>query len=183
MPYLLARQGDDLAASVRQLSAARVVLSGVVAIAGDDVSSQQAWLSLLIGFGVTANRRDAAAAFYVSQLGKYLPGAVWPVVAQVELGARWAAPRRVMLAAGILLLLVVTTTGILVGALLLPWSSPDGISRYWWLLALVPLATRCTPPATASVRPGHAECQDRRACAGRSCLRLRTVASVVRGLC
>ena len=76
--------------------------------------------------------------FYTSQLGKYLPGSVWPVVAQVQLGARWGAPRKVMLAASMLLLVMLTVTGILVGALLLPWSSPDGLHRYWWLLVLLP---------------------------------------------
>ena len=136
---LLARQGDTILASVRQLSAAQVVLSGAVAIPAT-MCLQQAWRSLLTGFGVAADRRDAAAAFYVSQLGKYVPGAVWPVVVQVELGARWSVPRRVMLTVGLQLILVVTTSGILIGSLLLPWSSPSGISRYAWLLALVPVA-------------------------------------------
>jgi glycosyltransferase 2 family protein len=135
--YLVSRQTDDLAAAVRQLSASRVVLSALAAIGGT-VCIQRLWLALLTGFGVRAGRRDAAEVFYVSQLGKYVPGSVWPVLAQIQLGDRWGAPRRVMLGANMLLLVVVTTTGILVGGLLLPWSSPDGLRRYWWLLALLP---------------------------------------------
>jgi hypothetical protein len=146
---LLAQQGDTILASVRQLSATQVVLSGAVAVPAT-MCLQQAWRSLLTGFGVAADRRDAAAAFYVSQLGKYLPGAVWPVVVQVELGARWSVPRRVMLTVGLQLILVVTTSGILIGSLLLPWSSPSGISRYAWLLALVPLALVALHPRLLS---------------------------------
>ena len=53
--------------------------------------------------------------FFVSQLGKYLPGSVWPVLAQMEFGRRWGAPRRTMLAANVLLLAMVTATGLVVG--------------------------------------------------------------------
>ncbi len=135
--FLLFRQVDDLASAVRQLSASRVGVSAAAAMAGT-VCIQRLWFALLTGYGVHAVRRDAAEVFYVSQLGKYVPGSVWPMLAQVQLGLRWGAPRRVMLGANILLLVVVTTTGILVGSLLLPWSSPDGLRRYWWLLALLP---------------------------------------------
>ncbi len=147
--YLLARESGDLAAAARRLSPARVGLSAAVAIAGT-VCMGRAWLALLHGFGVRVDRRDAAAVFYTSQLGKYVPGSVWPVLAQVRLGARWGAPRRVMLGAGILLLTMLTVTGILVGALLLPWSSPEGLHRYWWLLVLVPPLVALLHPRVVS---------------------------------
>jgi glycosyltransferase 2 family protein len=44
----------------------------------------------------------------------------------------------VMLGASLLLLTMLTVTGIVVGAVILPWSSPDGLHRYWWLLVLLP---------------------------------------------
>ncbi len=126
--YLLARESGDLASAARRLSPARVGLSAVIAVAGS-MCMGRAWLALLHGFGVRVDRGDAAAVFYTSQLGKYVPGSVWPVLAQVRLGARWGAPRRVMLGASILLLTMLTVTGIMVGALLLPWSSPDGLQQ------------------------------------------------------
>lgn len=115
-----------------------MALAGAVAIAAS-TCIERLWLALLEGFGINVDHRDAAAVFYVSQLGKYVPGSVWPVLAQVRLGARWGAPRRAMLATGLLLITMVTATGISVGALLLPWSSPDGLRRYWWLTVLLPL--------------------------------------------
>lgn len=150
--YLLSREAGGLAAAVRQLSPGRVALSAVAAIAGT-VCIERLWFALLTGFGVRAGRHDAAEVFYVSQLGKYVPGSVWPVLAQVQLGARWGAPRRVMLGANVLLLVMVTVTGILVGGLLLPWSSPDGLRRYWWLLVLLPALSVLLHPraVTASI--------------------------------
>ena len=147
--YLIARESGDLATAARQLNPARVGLSATMAIAGS-VCIGRTWLALLHGFGVRPGTRDAAAVFYTSQLGKYLPGSVWPVVAQVRLGARWGAPRRVMLGASILLLVMVTVTGILVGALLLPWSSADGLRRYWWLLVLLPPLVALLHPRVVS---------------------------------
>lgn len=149
--YLLVRQGDDLDTAVSRLSAGRTALAGVLAVAAT-MCLARVWLALLDGLGVEVGRRDAAAVFYLSQLGKYVPGSVWPVLAQVHLGARWGASRRVMLGAGLLLLVMVTTTGISVGAVLLPWASPNGIRRYWWLLALlVPLAALLHPRALVAV--------------------------------
>lgn len=149
--YLLARQGDDVATAVRRLSVGRVALAGVLGVAAT-MCLARVWLALLDGLGVEVGRRDAAAVFYLSQLGKYVPGSVWPVLAQVHLGARWGAPRRLMLGAGLLLLVMVTVSGISVGAVLLPWASPDGLRRYWWLLVLVvPLAALLHPRALMAV--------------------------------
>ena len=67
-------------------------------------------------------------------------------------------PRRVMLAASILLLTTLTVTGLLIGAVLLPWSSPDGLGRYWWLLVLAARTRGAAPSAGRgrSHRPGLA---------------------------
>ncbi|WP_167288968.1 lysylphosphatidylglycerol synthase domain-containing protein [Nocardioides seonyuensis] len=135
--YVLAAQGEGLSTAVRELSPGRVALSALAAIVGG-MCVERTWLSLLNGFGVDVPHRDAAAGFYTTQLGKYVPGSVWPVLAQVHLGARLGVPRRMMLGASLLLLVMVTASGTVVGALLLPWSSADSIARYWWLLLLLP---------------------------------------------
>jgi hypothetical protein len=147
--YLLVRESGDLTTAAHRLSPARVALSATMAVAGN-MCMARTWMALLHGFGVQVGRRDAAAVFYTSQLGKYVPGSVWPVLAQVRLGARWGAPRRVMLAASILLLTLITVTGILVGTLLLPWSSADGLHRYWWLLVLLPPLVTLLHPRVVS---------------------------------
>ena len=164
--YLIATRTHDLGTAIRQLSAWRMIVSGVLAVAGTWLI-ERIWFSLLLGLGVStssttgsgsttsttaggsmsaAESLDAAGVFFVSQLGKYLPGSVWPVLAQMQFGARWGVAKRVMLAANILLLGMVTASGIAVGAVLLPWSSSDGLTRYWWLLVLlVPLLVGLHP--------------------------------------
>ncbi|MEI7058401.1 lysylphosphatidylglycerol synthase domain-containing protein [Nocardioides sp. CCNWLW239] len=138
--YLVWRQREDLATAVHELSPARFAVAGVLAVVGTMLIGQT-WVALLHGMGIRPSLRDSHSVFYVSQLGKYLPGSVWPVVAQMQFGLRWGVARRTMLGANILFMGVIVASGIGVGALLLPWSSPDGLSHYWWLLLLlVPLA-------------------------------------------
>jgi uncharacterized membrane protein YbhN (UPF0104 family) len=107
---------------------------------------------LVHGLGVPAPRVDAGGVFFVSQLGKYLPGSVWPVLAQMEFGRQWGAPRRTMFAANVLMLASVTATGLVTGAALLPWSSSDGFAKYWWtLLILIPLVVALHPRTIPTV--------------------------------
>lgn len=143
--WLIWRDRQDIGAAIDQVSIGRFVAAGLLGVAGT-ITIERVWFSLLAGLGAGPGRRDAWGMFFVSQLGKYLPGSVWPVVAQMQFGARWGIARRLMLAANILLLAVVTSTGILVGGLLLPWSSTGGLQRYWWLLPLLlPLALTLHP--------------------------------------
>jgi len=135
--WLVWREADALASAADDLSLPRLAASGAVALVGA-MLFERSWFALLRGLGVTVGQREATAVFFVSQLGKYLPGSVWPVLAQMRFGARWGVPRRLMFAANMLLIAAIVATGVAVGAVLLPWSSPDGLTRYWWLLLLLP---------------------------------------------
>ncbi|NTV38669.1 MAG: UPF0104 family protein, partial [Demequinaceae bacterium] len=42
------------------------------------------WRAVMRSVGLEAPLREASGVFLVSQAGKYVPGAVWPVVAQAE---------------------------------------------------------------------------------------------------
>ena len=52
------------------------------------------WRVLLADLGTDLHLAPAAGVFFVGQLGKYLPGSIWSVVAQAEMGARLGVPRR-----------------------------------------------------------------------------------------
>jgi glycosyltransferase 2 family protein len=142
---LIARNFDDLRAAARQVGAGAIGLSFLFAVLGT-AAVGQVWLNLLRGLGATVQTRSALSMFFVTQLAKYLPGSVWPAVAQMEYGHRFNTPRRLMLAANLLMLAVVTATGLIVGAAFLPWSSADGLHQYWPVfLALIPLTTLLYP--------------------------------------
>lgn len=53
-----------------------------------------AWRSLLTDLGSPISVGAASRIFFVGQLGKYLPGSVWPVVVQMELGRDIGLPRK-----------------------------------------------------------------------------------------
>jgi uncharacterized membrane protein YbhN (UPF0104 family) len=143
--WLVWRNADDVARAAREVGLATFALAGVLGLLGT-LCVGGLWVSLLHGAGVRPPAREAFSVFFVTQLGKYLPGAIWPVVAQMEWGRRWGSSRRPMLAVNILLLALVTVTGLLVGLALLPWSSGDGLARYWWtLLFVLPLLATLHP--------------------------------------
>lgn len=145
--WLVLTRTADLERAVADLGLAVLCLAFLLGVLGT-VLIGRVWFVVLDGLGVRAPRREMAAVFFVSQLGKYLPGSVWPVLAQMEFGHRWGAPRRTMLTANIVMLAVVAATGLTVGAALLPWSGGDGLTRYGWTLVfLVPLLACLHPRA------------------------------------
>lgn len=77
------------------------------------------WRRLLRWTGSEVGTLDAAAVFFVGQLGKYVPGSVWSVAAQAQLGRRHGVPARSSVAASSVFLVVHTATGLLLGGLLL----------------------------------------------------------------
>lgn len=53
------------------------------------------WLWIMRAGGVHAPRRRGMSWYFVGQLGKYVPGGIWPIVGQAELAHRGATPRPV----------------------------------------------------------------------------------------
>jgi uncharacterized membrane protein YbhN (UPF0104 family) len=78
------------------------------------------WRGTLRVLGSTLPRRPAARLFFATQLGKYVPGAVWPVLAQMRMGRDHGVPRQRMGLAFLLTLGLATLVGILVGVAALP---------------------------------------------------------------
>jgi glycosyltransferase 2 family protein len=101
----------------------------------------------------TAGPIDAGSArtiFFVSQLGKYLPGAVWTVLAQVDAARRHGLSRTGMGIGAVLFLVFHVLTALLAAALLLPWGAPQLLGAYWWSFALTPLLLVAFVPAVLS---------------------------------
>lgn len=96
------------------------------------------WREVLSGLDVAIPFGAGARVFFVSQLGKYLPGSVWPVLIQMEAGRARGASRRTMLAGNLITLALSCLIGLTLAALLLPISDSAALARYWWLLIAVP---------------------------------------------
>ncbi|MEN3360402.1 MAG: glycosyltransferase 2 family protein [Mycobacteriales bacterium] len=139
---LLARQvaGDagGVAAALRRIGAGHAVLSLLAAVLGLGASGL-AWRSLLAALGAAVPVSAVPPVFFVAQLGKYLPGAVWPYLAQVRLGRRYGVTGSQSAAGSVVFVLAHCATGGAVAAAVLPWVSPAATRRFWWALVFAPL--------------------------------------------
>ena len=117
--WALKGQWADIIEQLKRQHPAVVVTALLVALLGVFMSFLL-WRGTLRVLGSTLPRRPAARLFFVTQLGKYLPGAVWPVLAQMRMGRSLGVPRQRMGLAFLLTLGLATLVGILVGASALP---------------------------------------------------------------
>lgn len=98
-----------------------VVLLGSLALALAGVFlSFLLWRGTLATLGSSLPVRPAARLFFLTQLGKYVPGAVWPVLAQMRMGRELGVPRQRMGLAFLLTLGLATLVGVFVGVAALP---------------------------------------------------------------
>lgn len=148
--FAVARDWHRLTTEISRLAPASLLgswLAGVLAI----VLTYLMWRELLHGLGALVPYGESARVFFVSQLGKYLPGSAWPVLAQMEYGRRTGTPRTTMLAANLLAIAVGVATGLVVAGAVLPFAAPDAVGQFWWAFACIPLVLGALHPA---VLPG-----------------------------
>ena len=102
------------------------------------------WQSLLAGLGSPLRTTTAGRIFFIGQLGKYIPGTLWPVLTQMELGARANVPRARSASASILTMVLSLATGLLVAAATLPFAHYS--AGYDWVFLLIPVVLVCLYP-------------------------------------
>ncbi|HXW44325.1 MAG TPA: lysylphosphatidylglycerol synthase transmembrane domain-containing protein [Streptosporangiaceae bacterium] len=118
--------------------------AGFVCVLAALLAQMQVYRELLSALGSPLPRRVAAQILFIGQLGKYLPGSVWPVMAQMELGAAHRVPRARSASASVLAMLLSLVTGILVGLVMLPFGGRT--SSYWWVFLFAPVILACLHP-------------------------------------
>ena len=121
------------------------LLVGLAGTVAATYLSMLAWRAILADLGSPVPWRQAASIFFLGQLGKYLPGFVWPVAAQVELGRAYGVPRRRSGVAALLVIVMGLTAGGLVAGVTLPFAGEPG--PYRAVLALPALGLVLLHPA------------------------------------
>lgn len=106
------------------------------------------WRVLLAELGAPLHLRNAVRVYLVGQVGKYLPGGVWNVVAAGELAADHGVARRRTVGAMAVSVVLSGATAVAVGSAFLTWA--DGVS---WATSLRPWAVPATLLAVAAVAP------------------------------
>ena len=109
-----ASRWDDIGPQLSRV-ALPVVLTSGACVAVALLASCLAWRLLLGGAGHHLGLADALRIFLVSQLGKYLPGSVWPVVTQAALGRAAGVPVGVSAVIGLVAMGLSLGVGLLVG--------------------------------------------------------------------
>lgn len=136
--YALASQWSQVRSGLADLGWAAVA-GALVAVLLAALTSMQSWRVLLGAFGSRPPLRGAAQVFFVGQLGKYLPGSVWSVVAQMDLGRAYRIPPRRSASAAALTMLVSLVSGLLCTVCALPFLQGGSIGGYGWAFLAVPV--------------------------------------------
>jgi hypothetical protein len=96
------------------------------------------WRAILIDLGFPLPLVAGMRVLFVGQLGKYLPGSVWQVVAQMELARGYKVPQRASGAAVAILSLLTIGCGLVLGVMTVPLLDHAALRHYWWLAAVLP---------------------------------------------
>ncbi|HXH77521.1 lysylphosphatidylglycerol synthase domain-containing protein [Nocardioides sp.] len=142
---------DEIGGVVADTGPARLVVAMGCAVGGL-VLTGVVWRMLLTALGPRVEPREAAAVFFVGQLGKYVPGSVWSFAAQAQLGRRCGVPPRSSVAASALFLVIHAVSGLVLGGVLVAAGAirtDPGVA--WWLLLSAAGAIALSPPLLRAV--------------------------------
>jgi glycosyltransferase 2 family protein len=141
----LASQWTQVQAALNRLNGWDVAWAGLCVLAGLGCM-MMAWRTLLADLGSPLPLPAAVRVMFLGQLGKYVPGAVWAVAAQVELARDYEIPRRRSVTASLMAMATTLVVALLVAGLTLPLTSSAAVRKYWWVLAITPLVIACLHP-------------------------------------
>ncbi|NYI40028.1 lysylphosphatidylglycerol synthase domain-containing protein [Demequina lutea] len=133
--WAVMRQWAGVSDSLTAVGWSRVALAtglALVALAFNTLS----WRTVMMSVGLQAPLREASGVFLVSQAGKYVPGAVWPVVAQAEFARAHGVTRARATVGSLVAMAVGVVMAAVVGAVALAAFSPGSVLTYWWVLLL-----------------------------------------------
>lgn len=97
------------------------------------------WRRVLTDLGSPLSLRAATSVFGVSQIGKYVPGGVWNIVAAAEIGSDHQIPRRRSVTAMTVAVLVSLVSGAVVGCVGLLVAPPGALGSWRWVLWCAPV--------------------------------------------
>jgi hypothetical protein len=143
--YAVATRWHEVSQRLHQIGWGRVAVCAPLMLAGL-FCGMRAWRSILSGLGSQLPVQPSARIYFVGQLGKYIPGSIWPVFAQMELGHDHDVPRRRSAAALMIAIMVSLATGLIVTVLTIPFVDGGRYPALWWLLVPVPILVALLNP-------------------------------------
>ena len=135
----IAQQWDSVRSSLGDAEPAWLV-AGLACAAVAMVAVALPWRHALALVGIEAPLMACVTWYFVGEIGKYVPGGIWPVVGRAELARRGGHPRSGAYASVALSLGALYLAGMLTVTVLLPLRFLDeGGSEWLWVLVLLPI--------------------------------------------
>lgn len=123
------------------------VAGALVASVAALVVNAMSWRAVMRAVGLQAHIGESMRVFLVSQVGKYVPGSVWPILVQAEFARDHGVSRARAATGSIVAMVVGVVTAAVVGVLGLALSTPTALGEYWWVILVgALLASLLVPP-------------------------------------
>jgi len=141
--YAVTREWTSVRAALASIGVLRVA-AALICVLLATVATMQVWRALIAALGSPLPSPASARILFIGQLGKYLPGSIWPVLAQMELASEHKVPRHRSASASVLTLLLSLLTGLLVALATLPFVAQA--TPYRWVFLAAPVLLVCLHP-------------------------------------
>ncbi|HEX4903823.1 MAG TPA: hypothetical protein VFU93_00120, partial [Acidimicrobiales bacterium] len=105
------------------------------------------WRRSMRLLGSDPSLRDTLHWYFLGQLGKYVPGTLWPVVGRSEMARRGGVPRPAAYGSVVLTLGATYLAAMLVVIGFLPFAGENGAGDQWWVLLLLPVGLAVLHPS------------------------------------
>lgn len=149
--YYVVSHAEQVGNALQDLGWGPVLASVPLGVAGV-FAAMMAWRAILADLGSPLPVAGAAKVFFISQLGKYVPGSVWPMLAGMELGREFRVPRKSSFAVGLLSIVLSLAVGLAIAFVLLPIGATGALRQYWWAaFAIIPLLGALHPKVVVGV--------------------------------
>ena len=117
----------------------------LLALLVSQFANMKVWMSLLAGLGSPVRTSVGARILLIGQLGKYIPGSLWPILTQMELGAQAKIPRARSASASVLSMLLSLCVGLVIAMVTVPFAAVHS-HDYLWVFLFLPLLAVCLYP-------------------------------------
>lgn len=142
----VAADWDEVREALSEASIGWIAAGLVLAVLGM-ASIGWTWPDVFALLGVSVPRLRATGWYFVGELGKYLPGGVWPVLGRGEMARRGGIPRSPAYASVALSLVLLYLAAMVVAVVLLPFALGDeGVGPWAAVLLLLPLGLLALHP-------------------------------------
>lgn len=144
----LVRAWGDISHSITHANPVWLIV-GLLAAAGSMTGLGVLWWRCLAVFGHRVRLTDAIAWYFGGELGKYVPGGVWPVLGRGELANRAGIPRTTGYVTTLISYAAMCIGSAIVCGVLAPIVAADGngLSYGWLMLLLIPIGLAALHPA------------------------------------